>query len=383
MTKKILTFMVAAVGYLSAISGVYAFGPLPESEEDKVKQLRSVKQPWENCKDKFLEIKQQLQRGKILYDVPLQKYDPSITQPNNNKIVLVGLEDNSTVFKALFRQRSGANLKAELGAFEIAQYLGMENLVPPIADCELDGQQGVVSYYIDVEEGQNPWKTKCGIKEIKEQVSPESLNNFYAFIKIFGIWDLKWVNTLTVGSSPPYHILSLDNDSSITPVYEPKGDHFFVCWKTDPASESSPYADLTNFKATSLEEKEIPNYYDQLKRFFSQHDHIQRLGSEEEKKEEILKRVKSFLWGRPLVPHYIGEKGWWIQLYYGYTSIPPAHVESLSFFTQSRLKELNHEKLKEFFQDLDTDTQVFSNEHYEAILMRCAALLRDLSTAHE
>lgn len=379
MKNIIVKLIIAFSIWLSWCDNSFSYPPLPETEEERVKLLQGMRQPWETCKDRLADVHERLGRGKVLFSVPLQKYDPSIKQPNKNKVVLVGLDDNETIIKAIFKPRSKAKQQIEQGAFKLAEFIGMPNLIMPISPLPCDEVQGSVSYYIDVEDEKNPWKTKVGINQLHAMVSQDSLNDFYAFAKVFGMWDLKWVNVLFVGSQAPYNILSIDNEDLDGAVHETKGEHPFVCWKRDPECKSLPYGDLENFIPSILEESNIPSVVDDLMRFFIKDASIQKLKTEEERRETIQGRIKSFFWGKKTLPHYIGKKGWWLQLYDGFPDIPAPHVTSLSEHTLSRLKELTVEKLKECFEDVNPDTPLFCKGHYEAILMRCENLIRDLT----
>jgi hypothetical protein len=354
-------------------------------KQARILQLQNIKQPWTPNKDNFSQIQQKMRQGKVLYDIPLQAYAPSIRTPNQNRVVLVGIENNSSL-KAIFKPRRPAHQKAELAAFDIAQYLGMEGLIPPVIPYSLKGTTGILSYCIDLENEneQNPWiKKNNSFQHIKAHTSPESLNNFYAFAFVFGMWDLKWVNTTMVGNTLPYHFMCLDNESLMYPVYLPEKEHFFVCWKRDDSHPSSPYEDLKTFNPTILKKEDIPSAFESLKRFFMHDPSIKNLPSEEEKKEAILKKIEGYMWGRSSIPHYIGQKGWWIQRFAGYSHIIPPEVSFLSPFTIARFQELDKQKLKTFFQDLDPTAPVFLEDHYDAILARRDQLLKKLSSQEQ
>ena len=354
-----------------------AFGMFPETEEGRIEQLRGIKQDWQTSRDVFSDIQRQLSLGEIRYGIPLRKYDESIRQPNNNKVVLVSVEDCSKCVKCIFKPRGLLHQKVEQGAFGLSEYLKMK-LVPPTVACHFEGQEGILSYYVDTSKDQNFWGNKYKINEIRELVDPQCLNNFYAFSYVFGLWDLKWVNTIMVGGNRPYMMMSLDNESLISPVHASLGEHFFVCWKLDPTCKSSSYQDLVNFESTILKKEEVSNFYASLRRFFILDKSIQDLENEEKKKEVIIKRITSFLWGKELVPHYIGQKGWWLQLYDGFFDIPAPNVTSLTDETQSLFDTLDVPTLKNYFQDSDPHKPLFSADHYENILKRRDLLLKNL-----
>jgi hypothetical protein len=348
-----------------------------------IEQLQGLKQCWQDVEGKFSEVGQLLENAKIVYGVPLGDYDTTIMAPNENKIVLLESQSYKSdgrcgprFIKAIFKPRGHAHQKVELAAFKIAEYLGL-NLVPPTVKAEFEGKLGIISYFVDTSVDINLWKERIGLEQIKAIVSPESLNNYYAFCFVFGMWDLKWVNILLVGTPPHAHILSIDNESLLTPVHAPFSEHFlehfYVCWKQDPLLVGvSPYSDLENFKPEILCEQDIPQAYGYLKRFFTQDMSIKNLGNPEAIKHAIMGRIKAFMWGKKQVNHYVGNKCWWLQLYGGIPRIPVPHVIALSDYTKKQLELLTVSKLRELFDDLNSTgaKPSFSDEHYEAILKR-------------
>lgn len=274
------------------------------AELDKVAALRNYKQPWVDHKDQFPAIQKQLETGaiEVIWALPLKTYDPSIRMPNNNEVGLVKVEsatEENKYYKVMLKPRSSSlHQKVEQGAFEIASFLNMSGLIPPTVLFNASGKNGVLSYFIDGDPHvPNPWTWKYKYSEnfesIEDLLEAKSLNNFYTFAYVLGLWDLKWVNTLLVGESAPYAIVSLDNESLMSPVYAPKEEHFYVCWKQDPTYSSSPYEDLSAIEAEKfiLKKEEIPNRLEDIKRFFIKDESIQKLADEEQQKEIIIKRM--------------------------------------------------------------------------------------------
>lgn len=359
------------------------------SEQEKITALREMKQKWVDHKDRFPAIQKQIQNvTAIIYSVSLKAYDPSIRMPNNNEVAFVEAPPITGVgpfslFKVMLKPRGLVNQKVEQGAFEIANFLKMPELIPPTVRFNANGKNGVLSYFIDVDqEVQNPWAWKYKYSDkfesIEPLLGPKSLNNFYTFAHVLGLWDLKWVNTLLVGQFAPYTIVSLDNESLMSPVYASEGEHFYVCWKQDLACPSCPYEDLSTIEVDKfiLKKEEIPDRLEDIKRFFIKDKSIQELAQEEQEKI-IIKRMVSFLWGKNSIPCFIGKKGLWLQLYADYPLIPAPkpQLHLLDSETIVSLKGLHVSQLRGFFEDLDEEKPLFSTNHYEGIIARAHLLL--------
>jgi hypothetical protein len=379
--------------YLCLITSVSCTQITPNKEAlETVELLHNLKQTWTDIKDKFPEIQSQLSSAIILHSVPLKVYDPSIRAPNDHEVVLLKIQETtatdhpSLLYKAIFKPRGLLHQKVEEGAFKIVQYLNMQGLIPPTVRYSTPEKKGVLSYYIDTENNQNLWKSTPTISQIKDLLDPKSLNDFYTFAYVFGLWDLKWVNTLFVGQSVPYSIMCVDNESLMSKVYAPEGEHCYVCWRLDPACNAASHEDLSiikdpqHFKSLAfiLKKEEIPHLFPEIKRFFIHEPSIQKLATDEEKKQVIIKRMESFLWGKNSVSCYIGQKGLWLQLYADFPNIPPAQPNInpglLDSLTVKGLKELSLNNLREFFQDVDEISPLLPTAHYNSIISRSNSL---------
>lgn len=358
----------------------YCFGTALTDSEDHIKLLREVRQTWEDSKDRFTEIQSQLTHGKIEFCLPLQAYDPSIKVPNSNEVVLLTHEGRA--IKGIFKPRALLNQIAECAAFKAARFLGMENMVPPIASRQIVDKKGVVSYYIDVAEDQNPWvmrSQKLTLSDIDGRIDPGSLNNFKAFSFVLGMWDPKLVNTVLVGPKPPYQIMSLDNESLMSGVYAPTAtEHFFVCWKLDLNCKADMYDDLRNFKPTVMNLEDIDSCVPSLERFFCHDKDFLDLETIGQKRQQISKRILSFFWSKEKLTHFIGEKGWWLQLYKDIPNVYSPEVTSLSPTVVNSFNALTLEVLRQFFEDTNLESSIFSPQHYAEILRRRDLLLANL-----
>jgi hypothetical protein len=382
-----------SIGWLTYLSKVYFVtfcfsilfpsyavdAPIPQTDEEKVQHLRGIRQTWDDHRSRFREIQEELRQGTILYGVHLNIYDPSIRGPNQNAIVLVTLKDR--LIKAIFKPRGPLHQRVEVGAFEVAQ-LGMGGLVPPTVIGQFGQVPGVLSFYFDVEDDQNPWKQKADDKALERALQitdPQSLNDFNAFVFVFGMWDLKPFNRILVGEKPPFNVMSLDNESLMIPVYLPTNGHFFVAWKFDPTCPLTPYSDLKDkFEPEVLNYDEVEEVLLSLERFFISDKWINAESIKERKREAILKGIRSFFWGKRTLRHFIGKKAWWIQLYADIPYVPVPKVTFLLPSTITRFRSLTLEGMKKFYGDDDSQNYLFLQEFYEEILSRRDSLLSNL-----
>lgn len=346
----LFTFLLAAPAFVRATEQ----GETTFSCVEKLERYE-----WREHLDEIEQQLQQARHAKIKKIIPMREHLKSIgkQEAGTHPVFYVEFENGlAAVWKP--EEKKGA-VKGEAVAYQAARLIGLKN-VPPAVVTELQGQTGVLSYYIsssiDIKAA-----SKAKREEIFSKISPKEISDMHLFHFIFGNNDRHYGNIII---DDQYRIVLIDNESV----------KMLTQFNLNGVSYARRATLKEEFRSKEDELNETPFPFDRVRYLNMNNPAIIEGFLRNTDANLLVLQIQASNIENKMLPIILWRNIFWTPTRANH--LPPFDFKTLSVATMSQLSKLTRAQVRAVF-----DEEHFSRLHIDLIMHRREQLLGISKTA--